>query len=456
MATLTDKELQEIYELQRKLFTTSTENNPYLKNNTINPDLNKGLNTDSKTIIGAINDIFAITTATRDTNAEFIDRFNRIIGNEQLNPTLVKKLSQIGNNFYDALFKSWEVASTGLEKVEILDRQIDEVKESIENIVINGVTNGTSIAYEDKRFTGKVFNIACTPISEQSPAIYINGVHYDRDCFEATNNNKTFTWIATDFDIVCNYKKATEYDCLKTYYTKSGTDYIECDNLDRETFNDGTFYEVNEDLSDKVIIRYNSFSTNNRSYYRSLYDISLLNNIFDGIGRDPYNNNELIKDYNWNRIAPILNKNLVGKFNYTDDGKVRIILDNRESSNFITVSEKNWDLYDEAAKVFIGDDITVTTFDDFCNAVTGETENDIKWVSFFAFEIGDNANIFMITDKTDPIELADKPCPGDFYYDWDSSKTGDDRALKMADLSYNPYIDLTRIFPRLQENYNND
>jgi len=203
MAALTDKELYEIYELQKKLFTTSTENNPYLKNNPVNPDLNKGLNTESKTIIGAINDIFAITTAVRDTNADFIDRFNRIIGNEELNPSLVKKLSEIGSNFYDALFKSWDLAKDSYEKAEKFEGELKNLKSQLESLIEEGL-DGTGIvktySYEETFYTGNIFTISHTPITD-SITVHINGILYNKGCFTLSNDNKTFTWNEDAFEI---------------------------------------------------------------------------------------------------------------------------------------------------------------------------------------------------------------------------------------------------------------
>jgi len=427
MFELTNKDLQEIYELQKKLFTTSTENNPYLKNNNSNPDLNKGLNTDSKTIIGAINDIFAIATSVRDVNTDFIDRFNRIIGNEKLNPELVKRLGAIGNNFYDALFKSWDRANDGYEKADALEEQVEVLKAKLDELIKGEDSSNKDLfnTYEDKRFTGNTFTISSTPISDSSASFYINGVHYDNDCFTVADDNKTFTWTADDFEIVSSYKEATEYDCLNSYYSKDGENYKLESNLTREAFNSGVFYEIDEDLSDKIIVRYNTYGIENDDYYKSLYDISLLNSVTTSIGRDIYQNNALVNDYEWSNISIILNKNLLGSFKYTDEGKVRIVLDSRNTSKFSVISNKNWDSFGAAAKVFIGGNVTVTSFDEFCNFITGETENTIKWVSFFAFEIGGYANIFMITDKTNVLELADSPAYGDWFYGWDEEKSGD-------------------------------
>jgi predicted nucleic acid-binding Zn-ribbon protein len=149
MAELTSTEIKEIYELQKKLFTTSTENNPYLQNSTINPDLSKGLNTDSKTIVGAINDIFSLTTSVRETNADFIDRFNRIIGNEELNPKLAERLSKLGDNFYDALYNAWQKANSSEQLVNDLEFQIESLKSQLNSII--GGTFDTDIIINFQR-----------------------------------------------------------------------------------------------------------------------------------------------------------------------------------------------------------------------------------------------------------------------------------------------------------------
>jgi len=464
MATeLNDLSMTEIYELQKSLLTTSTLNNPYLKPNPINPDLSRGLNTNSKTIIGAINEIFSITNSIKKANAAFIERFNNIIGDEKLNPNLIERLSELGSNFYEALFNTWDKASDNSggtsddEKIEQFQNQLDELREQIESIIENGTGGGSSSnskmfnTYEDKRFTGKNFTISSLPISTDAAAVYINGVHYDRDCFEIASDRKTFTWVADDFEIICNYKLATEFDCLKKYYTKSNDTYALYDGeLTRDVFINGEFYEIDEDNSDKIIVRYNSYGINNTTYYRGIYDISLLNTAGKGIVRDEENSEIYTNDYNWNGISPVLNKNLVGDFDYTDNGNVRIKLDSRATSNFVVVSEKNWENYKSAIDVLYPND-SIDTFEDFCRLVKDDT--DINWVSFFAFEIGENnyTKIYMINDKTDPITLADNPADGEWFYDWDYEQS---KPLAMADMSSNPYIDLTAIFGKLQEVYN--
>lgn len=253
-----NNELQKLYELQNKLFTTSTENNPYLQNSTINPDLSKGLNTDSKTIIGAINDIFAITTAVKETNADFIDRFNRIIGNEELNPTLLKRLSAIGSNFYEVLFKTWDKAETNEDVVKTLEDQIEELKTQIEDLLSGGtgdgevvnlknqveslqtqmetvITNTETITnkietlntkvenivssgaeiyfYEEDHFSGNTFTLAKDPLSIDAISIYINGIHYSNDLFGFSNDNKTITWMVDDFEI------SEASDCVTVKYS---------------------------------------------------------------------------------------------------------------------------------------------------------------------------------------------------------------------------------------------
>jgi len=448
---LTTQELNEIYALQKKLFAISTENNPYLQNSTINPDLSKGLNTESKTVIGAINDIFSITTAVRDTNHDFIDRFNRIIGNEELNPDLVRRLSLIGSNFYEALFNAWNKASTSFEKTEAFQSELINLRNAIEEF-IEDKDIVSFYSYEDKLFTGQTFTISCTPIHSDSVSIYINGVHYDNECFSLDEDNRTFTWIENDFDIETEYKKSTEFDCLKTYYLQNGNDYVQYEGtLNREIFNNiNDFYEIDEDNSDKVTVRYSSYGITNKLYYRSLYNISFLNNVGKSIGKNPYNNNLLIDSYDWTNISSILNKNLTAIFKYTDNGKVRIILDiKNNSSRLFTLNSNNWEEYKDAAKVYVGNDSNITTFNEFCNAIYGTTVNTKLWLAFFAFKIGEYANIFVISNETDPLELSDNPAPGNWYYGWDDQKIGDERALTMELNSYNPYIDITRIFNQL-------
>jgi len=457
MATLeiTNKELQEIYELQKNLFTTSTENNPYLKNNSVNPDLNKGLNTDSKTIIGAINDILAIATSVRDVNTDFIDRFNRIVGNEKLNPELVKRLGAIGSNFYDALFKSWDRANDGYEKAIALENQLEDFKSKIEDLIgidINKpVDSSLYNTYKDKRYTGNTFTISSTPIAHKSPSVYINGVHYDNECFDITNKNKTFTWKIDDFDITCNYKKSNEYNPIKKYFTKNGENYTLEAYMDRSRFNSGEYYEIDEDLSDEVIVKYDSYSIENENYYKELYNISLVNSVSTSIGKDPYTG-ELVENYDWSNISNILNKNVSGEFKYTKEGKVHITLNNKDNSIFTTVSNKNWDTFGNAAKVFVGNNANVNSFDDFCNLITGNAINTIEWVSFFAFNVGGYDNIFMITSQNSVETLNDYPVDGNWFYGWDKEKS---EALTMGDNSYNPYIDISKIINKLQEAHAN-
>jgi len=452
MSNLSDKQIEELYELQRDLFyTIDTRENPHLAGN-------KSLKSSKKTIIGAINQIYNIAKSVESTNATIINRFNNVIGNEEQNPELYEALSKIGNNFYEALFETHKTATDAttdiVEFTKKFNAQIKDLNTKIENISIGGTVDGIKLynTYEDKLYTGKTFTIACNPLPNQQPAIYINGVHYDNDCFDVSKDGKTFTWNAdNDFYIELNYKDAKDdFDVLKTYYTRAGENYVKYEGeLDRSKFGvnviDG-YYLVDEDKSDKVIVRYNTYDINNKSYYKTLYDISLLNTITntEDIGTLP--NHSIVNNYDWSGMSDILNKNISGTFKYTNDGNVRIILDLSKSNNslLITINKDNWDTFKDKVMLFIGGNVNgVNSFEDFCMFVFNTT--DVKWVSFFAFELGkDNHNsIFMISSETNINDLADHPAPpkyGTWYYDWDETQVGSE-AIAMKE---NPYIQITQ------------
>jgi hypothetical protein len=118
------------------------------------------------------------------------------------------------------------------------------------------------------------------------------------------------------------------------------------------------------------------------------------------------------------------------------------------------LSAKNWNNYVDHARILLGGNPNINSFDDFCNEYFETTTNNKTWVTFFGFKVGGYENIVVIPNTFDFEDLAIIPAFGDWFYGWNDEEVDDAKALKMSDNTFNPYLDLRKIRTNLETIYN--
>jgi flagellin-like hook-associated protein FlgL len=154
---------------------------------------NRSLNTANKRVITAINEVYSKATNAASLANNISDRFDRIIGNEVADPTLLENLKEIDDNFFKAIYTMYKKIEEGTSETP------DEIKEYVDN-AINELRSSLSDIDTKLRSTEEVittisnqtFLITKVPSTISDTDLFINGIYYGKEYYSI--NNKTITW----------------------------------------------------------------------------------------------------------------------------------------------------------------------------------------------------------------------------------------------------------------------
>jgi hypothetical protein len=277
---LSDLTKEDLEALQAKIVGDSLVGNRYLYETTAGG----GVETRSKTIIGAVNEIFSQIDSIKESNKAFLEEFHTIVGNyqgtaeDQANYTaLMNRIEGDVSNFFAGLIKLWDTVDSTDARSKILSKEVSILRDSLEGTLI---ASGKTYTYEDVLYSGSKFEISCKPLNRNAVSVYINGVQYGNDCFNYSNENKTIEWLCSDegFPIACEFKTATEYNPVTKYYRELTSDsYDLVGTLTKAEFDKETYLVPDKEKCDMILVRYQSIDPNHQSSFRDLYNVTSLN-----------------------------------------------------------------------------------------------------------------------------------------------------------------------------------
>jgi hypothetical protein len=177
----TDQE--NIEQLQSDILLESLANNQYFKKSSITSK-NKALNTTSKYMVGAVNEILKNFNSLNSSTLSTLSTAYSAIGDILSNPGLLEKLHEIDENIILALYK--------------VNNDVIEVRESLSldtasNKTIRNYTQIIQVGEE----TQNNFVLDYKPVS--NILFYVNGVFYNKDiAYSYDEESNSITWLYSE------------------------------------------------------------------------------------------------------------------------------------------------------------------------------------------------------------------------------------------------------------------
>ena len=224
MAYIQDQDLMHQY--QADILTQKTTDNPYIKKSPI-ASRNQQLNTATKTVTGAINEIVKKMDRVEDSVTNRLNENLEVLGDYPSNPGLITELKSIDTSIIEAILKIYkDINGNNLSAPEDISAVASSVKEAIQKLHVDVEEVKDKVVNYKESFvaadggTYAQFKLKYVPI-EESIRFQVNGVTYD--CAYLPESG-CVEWVFTDsnggFDLDPSYAVTVFYDYLTSKQTK--------------------------------------------------------------------------------------------------------------------------------------------------------------------------------------------------------------------------------------------